>query len=319
VVSAGAAGLLAATLAGCIKMDMNISLDGEQANGHMILGLDKDFLAFLEGFDDGEDGPSARDEFLEGLTGDELSRTEGVTVEEWEDDDYVGARYTFDGMSLADFQEGSDEESLIVDYSEAAGTYEVTGRFDLTEEFGGPSEADAEEMGLPPGMFQQLMESLDITISITFPGEVLEHNGELTDTTVTWRPQIGEENEIYALASSTGTRPGAENTGAISDPVSGASSSLTTALLVALGVLVVAAGAVFGIWFARRDGQPAGATPAAEAPQSGLAAPPPPSGGYQPPPGGQQQPSGGQQQPSDGYQPPPGGQQQPPESGAAPR
>ena len=315
MVGAGVVALLAAALAGCIKVDMNLSLEGERVDGNMILGMDREFLAFLDGLDEGEGGPSAADGFLEGLIGDQLSQTEGVTVEPWEDDAYVGARYTFDSVDLADFQQGTGEGSLSIDYDAAAGTYEVTGRFDLTDELGPPSEAEAEEFGLPPGTIEQMMESFDITVSIAFPGEVLEHNGELADTTVTWRPQVGEETEIYALAAAVGTGPGAD-AGGVSGQAGGGSASLTTALLVALAVLVLASGAGLGFWFARRHRQPAVASGATTTPPQApgwFGASPPTQGGYQPPPhAGYQPPTQG------GYQPPPQGGHPPVQGGFPP-
>jgi len=36
---------------------------------------------------------------------------------------------------------------------------------------------------------------------MTFPGKVIEHNGELSGNTVTWTPVYGEVNEFSARAS----------------------------------------------------------------------------------------------------------------------
>lgn len=287
-VSVGAAALLAVALGGCIKMDIRLALEGEQASGEMLIGVDKQFLEFVSSMEGG-DGPSARDQFLEDLLGDDLAQSEGVTVEPWEDDTYEGARYQFEGTDLAEFQGGSADD-LAITYDRAAATYEVTGRFDMRELAEQPDPAEAEELGMPPEMLEQLLDSFDISISITFPGEVVEHNGELSDTTVTWRPEVGEENEIYALASSVPSDSADEDAGALTG-AGGGSSSLTTSLLVALGVLVLATAVVLGIWFARRTRPvPAGEAATAEQPTVGFPPPPgtpqPPSsppGGYQPP------------------------------------
>lgn len=253
VLVAGAAALLTASLAGCLKMEMNLALDGDQVDGSIVFAVDKEFLAFLDEFDTpGEDGGSASDDFLDDLTSD-LGGLEGATVEEYEDDTYIGSRYQFEGMPLSELQ-GSTDDDLSITYDPGTRTYEVTGAFDMREM--DPASADDEEMGLPPGMMQQMLDSFDIVISITFPGEVSDHNGELDGTTVTWRPVVGEENQIFARASSQPAPGGLAG----SDSAGGSSTSTTVSILVGLGVLLVGTAAGLGFWLLRRNRRPAEAT-----------------------------------------------------------
>src|SRR5690606_28161637 len=146
----------------------------------------------------GDDSSSASDEFLDEMINADLEGLEGATVEPYEDDRYIGSRYIFEGVAVSELQSASDEE-LSITYDPAAKTYEVTGSFDMSDMTS--TGGEEEEFGLPPGMMEQMLQGFDIVISITFPGEVREHNGELDGTTVTWRPKAGEVNEIYALAS----------------------------------------------------------------------------------------------------------------------
>lgn len=238
--------LLVAGLTGCLKMDMDIAVDGDQVHGTMTVGLDRSMagLSELEG--------DARAPDLSGeIMGDLEESFDGaeVSVARWEDGDYVGARATVHGMDLADFHgSGLSDGGLVIAHDPAAGTYEVTGRFDMTES--GASGAGAE---LPPGMAESMLDDFDITVSITFPGEVLNHNGAVNGTTVTWQPQIGQENEVYALASSTRAGPLGDGTALVGHPAAGyGSTSLLTSVLVGTGVLVVAVGAVAGARILRR-------------------------------------------------------------------
>ena len=100
---------------------------------------------------------------------------------------------------------------------------------------------------------QQFLDNFEFTISITFPGEVISSTGEVDGNTVTWQPQVGENNPIEARAS------------AIPSP----SSPWLIVLVVALGALLL--GAVAFLLMHRR------APVAAEGPIDEGALPPPPT------------------------------------------
>lgn len=166
-------GVLALTmlLTSCIKVDMDIELDDGTASGSMVLAVSQEMMDLAGG---------DTSDFFE-----DTDVPEGATVEPYEDDDFVGQRYTFDDVTLSEF---SDPEFSIT-YDEAAGRYEVDGAMDFT--------GDAGE--IPPEM-ESIVEAFDVTVSITFPGEVTEHNGELDGNTVTWQPRFGETTELHAIA-----------------------------------------------------------------------------------------------------------------------
>lgn len=174
VVRAIAALVFALALSGCIKMDVDLTLDGDRADGSMIIGVNRAVLDMT--------GESAED-FLAELNADE-DIPEGATVRPYEDDVYVGQEYVLSDVEIAEF----NDEEMSINYDADAGTYEVDGQLDMTDI--GPEAAELGEF--------------DITVSITFPGEVTDHNGTLDGRTVTWTPVLGETNEIRATARDSG-------------------------------------------------------------------------------------------------------------------
>jgi hypothetical protein len=148
-----------------------------------------------------------------------------------------------------------------------------------------PDDAEDETFpGLDP---TALLEKFEVRVAITFPGDVIEHNGQVSGTTVIWEPVVGDRTEMRAVAAASGGSgdpvggdddsgvdvglPGTGGTG-------GGSTSTLVALVVALGVLVLLIGGGLGLWLALRSRQPAAAV-------AGAAAEPtvPPAGESQPP------------------------------------
>ena len=118
-------------------------------------------------------------------------------------------------------------------------TYEVDGVMDLSTE-------DADLQGNP--FEEQITEAFDtaqLRIAITFPGEVLETNGQVEGTTVTWEPVFGERNVLTAVASASGE--GASDTAGGTDAAgaSGEDSGGNTLLYVIIGLVIV--GVVVGL------------------------------------------------------------------------
>lgn len=200
-------------------MDVDLTLDGDTVDGAMIVGVEKSFLELAQV------GP---EDFLDELGADD-DIPAGATVEPWEDDEFVGQRAVFTGTDLSEFD---DPEFLSISYDADSGVYEVNGSMDMSD----MGEDEAELAELPSSMVDAMMGAFDMSVSITFPGEVTEHNGELSGNTVSWTPVIGEVNEIRAVAS--------DGSG---------SSGIATGLLVAIGVVVIAALAGLGFFLTRRN------------------------------------------------------------------
>lgn len=201
--------IVATVLTSCIRVDMDIVLEDGKASGEAVLAVSQELMEMA--------GDEASGELFE-----ETDVPEGATVEPYEEDGYVGQRYVFEGTDLSEF----DDEDFAITYDEEAGRYEVDGAMD----FG--SEDDLS--GMPAG----LADSFDVSLSVTFPGEVIEHNGELDGQTVTWTPSAGEVAEIHAVAEEGGG--------------SGGSTWLWVAI--AAIVVLIAAGLAY-FFYGRRPGQ----------------------------------------------------------------
>jgi hypothetical protein len=44
------------------------------------------------------------------------------------------------------------------------------------------------------------MDGAELRVAMTFPGDVSESNGEIDGSTVVWEPEIGEKNDMTAVA-----------------------------------------------------------------------------------------------------------------------
>lgn len=119
---------------------------------------------------------------------------EGATQEPYAQDGYTGTKITYADQPISQLSSaGADSISVAREGDE----YVVSGSMDMTGEEFNPDTGDATSDELT----QQMMDSLDIKISITFPGEVAESNGEVDGNTVTWTPVVGEVNEMTARGS----------------------------------------------------------------------------------------------------------------------
>lgn len=155
----GLTALAMLALTGCMKVEANYTLHAnDTVDGTMIMGIQKGI---------GESLGMADSDLLGELSGgvgtDDL---EGATVEPFEDETWVGEKITFTGMPLADLSEDDtgvsitrDGNDFVVAGDPLAGDQEIA-----------PSDLPGAEM----------------TLSITFPGDVTEHNGTLEGSTVTW-------------------------------------------------------------------------------------------------------------------------------------
>lgn len=196
---AALAGAILFALAGCIKMDMALSIEDDKIDGSMIFAIDKQ-LAQQTGQDIKELFKQASEESLEDLP-------DGVKQEEYDDGRYYGAKYIFEESPLDEFTgAGSDSLSITHDGDQ----YKISGNMDMT----GPKFAGATSDPLTAGV----LKSIDIKIAITFPGPVISHNGEKKGTTVTWHPKFGEKNPIEAVASDKGGAIGGGDPGSGDSP-----------------------------------------------------------------------------------------------------
>jgi len=177
-----AVGFLPLILSGCFKftMDLEVSSD-DKISGTAVVALSKELAAFAE-----ESGEDSTDVFED---------TEGIVASEFDDGTFVGQQYEFEGLPIEelDFQDESGGLSITRD----GDFLRVSGDLNFEDDSAGEG---ADDFGFGAAFF----ESMDLRVSIKFPGEVQETNGDLNSetNTVTWLPKYGQANEISATVYS---------------------------------------------------------------------------------------------------------------------
>jgi hypothetical protein len=179
-----ALGALVILLSGCIKIDMDLEVRSDDTvSGSAVIGFSKQLLELTGGS-------------LEDALGEDTlvpSDVEGVEVEPYEDDEFVGQRISFDAVPLEEFNQQDDADSLSI--VREGDTYRVTGVLDFS------SGEEETEIPFDAG---QVFQNADVRISLAFPGDVIEANGEVDGNRVTWTPEVGERTELRAVASAIG-------------------------------------------------------------------------------------------------------------------
>jgi hypothetical protein len=223
----------AVLLSACLRVRQDLTLNPDDTiDGSITVAVSQQLIE-LSG--------STADEVIGQLTEEESPIPEGIDAETepYEQDGYVGTTSTFSGAPLDALNEQGD-----LTIERQGDVFIVDGSLDLSS---GSDQIDPDDPTV-----QNLMEQFEVELSITFPGEVTEHDGTLDGTTVIWTPAIGQTTSIHAEGSALG-----------------GGSSMTWLLIVA-GVLLVAGVVVF-IVAKGRGGAPA---PEEAAPGSAAAAPP---------------------------------------------
>ena len=249
---------LALLLTGCLKLDMDLQIQSDDTvNGAIVFAVSKEVLELT--------GGSAED-----LLGGETpfpSDVEGVTTEEYDDGEFAGQQFNFDGVPISQFAaDPEDPESLSI--VREGDTFVVSGALDLSQGLSGATGATGAE---------QFLESAEIRIAITFPGEVTESNGEVDGNTVSWAPEFGERVDIQATGSAI---------------ASGGDSNTLLYVLIGVGaVLLIAIIIIVVVMGRRKKGEPSampeGGEMAAAAPTEAappVAVPPAPPAAPEPAP-----------------------------------
>jgi hypothetical protein len=166
-------------------MDLTVSSDNT-VSGTVIFAVDKQLL-------------QATGQSVDQVIGENPIASpgeEGVTTSPYEDDTFVGQRVTFDAVPIAQFAgaEGSDTLQIVREGDE----FKVSGVLDLSSGTEGTGDPQLDQI------LQKALETADISLTMTFPGEVVSSNGSVDGNSVTWAPKIGERTEIQAVAKATG-------------------------------------------------------------------------------------------------------------------
>jgi len=219
-------------LSGCLRYNMDITLNSDNTASGTVITAVQTGIGEQMGVDSDE-------EALAQLFADSPFATESgqFSVSDYAEDDYIGKSYSFDGLALDQFGASFDELFTVE---------RVDDEFIVSSE---SAPTNAEEI-------EQVPTGAESMLSITFPGEVADHNGTLDGKTVTW-DLFAQTEPISATAGAT----------------SGSSFPLWL-VFVALGILVVLIGvAVVVVLVVRKNKGPAPtampAPPAPPAPPEG--------------------------------------------------
>ena len=179
--------LLVLALAGCVRFQADLSVDDQNR-------LDGDIVVAVITDDQPGSADNARDnaDKIEAQLLPELRGADGVTAEPYEQDDYVGTRFTLDDTPIEALNGGGSEGALTL--TRTGDTFDFSGTLDFT-----PGEEEQESDGDP--------KDSNITVAISFPGEVLDHNGELNGTQVTWTTTLEGSVDMHATASAIPSGP----------------------------------------------------------------------------------------------------------------
>ena len=268
----GAFAALALVLTGCIKLNMDLVINSDDTvSGVVQFGVQKELLELT--------GQSAED-----LLGDAPlpSDAPGVTTEPFEDEEFAGQQFNFESVPIAQFNESQvtgatgpsgvpATDTLTITHQDD--TFVVAGVLDLS---GGDITGATNPFG---GTGAELLESAEIRVSITFPGDVIEATGgQIEGNTVTYLPRFGDRLEIDA----TGSAIDDGDAEAAAGGDDGGSNLLL--ILIIAAVVVVLAVVLFLILRKRRGGGSTGfgELPPATTPET--ATPPPGAPTDTPPP-----------------------------------
>jgi hypothetical protein len=164
-------------LTGCMKVDAQLAINEDNTvTGSIVMAVDKR-LAPLTG--------KSEEQLVSTITVEPDKIAKGTTVQPYQDAAFVGRRYVFTNVPLGEFH-GTDQVkvSLVRD-----------GRAYLLN-----GVADLRTVNLADPAVQRFADMFAFTVSVSFPGKVIETDGVLTGTTVTWSPRAGESTPMHARA-----------------------------------------------------------------------------------------------------------------------
>lgn len=161
-------------LAGCLRVDADLTVEAQTISGTVDLGLLNEWA-----IEQGSDPLALATALEEDLA---AGADSGVTGEVYADTDYTGVRLTLAQVPWDRVTRATDG---IVHLSREGDQLRLSVDLAVGDDIDAP---------VPPW---------DVRLAVTFPGDVLEHNGQLDDRTVTW--VVDQESpDMILLATSAG-------------------------------------------------------------------------------------------------------------------
>lgn len=171
---------------GCLKFDLDLTVNTDSTvSGTMIFAV-SDSLSEL-GDDQTPETPT--DDLVD-------PNAKGVTVEPYDDGDFVGQKITLDRVPFSEFSSGGESGDLTI--VREGDLITLKGFLDLGEDTSQSTTQDDLGGLLGKAFVDSLFASADLRIRVTFPSEVVSTTGTLSEDkrTVTWTPDIGEKLDL---------------------------------------------------------------------------------------------------------------------------
>jgi hypothetical protein len=180
-----AVGVLVLALAGCVRFQADLTLNPENTvDGSIVVAV-----LVSEDTDEAREQAVAAASQIESELLGSLRDASGVTTSEYNEDDYLGSLITFDDVALDAFS-GQGDDALKIERD--GDDYLFTGALDFSGEATPSEDTEGDD---------------NLTVVVTFPGEVTEHNGELNGTTVSWTTSVEQRLEMSARGAATPAGP----------------------------------------------------------------------------------------------------------------
>lgn len=184
--------LAAAVLTGCVKFDMNLTVNKDDTiTGTAVFALNKQLAAMGDNESSGSDTN----------TNDLFETKDGVTSEPYDDGTYVGTKYTFENVPLNTFQT-KDAKDGDLRIERVGDDIVVSGNLDMASD-----SADEPEDEFSKSIAQAMMASFDMKLTITLPGKIVSTNGKQDGQSITWNLVYNSGNQISARANAPQSNP----------------------------------------------------------------------------------------------------------------
>ena len=178
-------------LTGCIKLDMDLTVNRDRTVSGTVIGAVSDYLAAMAEESDDTSSNSLTSE-LDSLFDE---NTPGVTVKEYKSGGFTGQQYILDHVAISELSgDGTDADSFNIKI--VGNQVNVSGVLDLSMD-----EDTSSSLELFGGdLAKSLFSSAQMRIAVRFPGKVISSSGEISadGKQVIWTPVIGERNELSA-------------------------------------------------------------------------------------------------------------------------
>lgn len=174
--------------AGCVKLEMDMTVaPDDTVSGNMVFAISKSLAEMAT--EEAEPGTTPETDSL-------FTDVENVTVEAFDDGDFVGSSYTFEKLPIAQFAPQVVDGSAFA-IERQGDNLVISGTFDTSSE-----SQDLEANPFADSIAAGFAASSSIRIAVTLPGEIIETNGQVDGQTITWKGNFGEKLVLEAVAVS---------------------------------------------------------------------------------------------------------------------